>query len=120
MKLSCLCEDYSMNSSNNILIMNYANVIKAFMDLKSTFSPLCEGSLIINVKERGSYKIEVKAKIITVEETNEPHDISLSHLDASALLFSHGSFINTSYSNTNPLVKCWFPLPLFYPGLDNV
>jgi len=76
--------------------------------------------IIINVTERGSYKIEVKANSITVEETSEPHDISLSHLEASALLFSHSSFINTIYNNTNPLIHSWFPLPLFYPSIDNV
>lgn len=120
MKLSKLCENYSFNSSCNTYIINYITVIKAFMDLKNTFSRLSEGTLIINVEKKGRYKIEVKDRTITVEETDMPYDISLSHLDASALLFSHSSFINAAYDCANPLVKAWFPLPLFYPGQDNV
>lgn len=120
MKLSRLCEGYSFNSSTNIYIINYANVIKSFMNLKNNNSPLDEGVLIFNVEGKGNYKIEVKAGIITVEETDMTHDISLSHLDATALLFSHSSFANSAYNFSNPLVKSWFPLPLLYPGQDNV
>jgi predicted N-acetyltransferase YhbS len=120
MKLSRLCERYSINSTANVYIINYANVIKSFMVLKNNLTPLEEGMLILNVEGRGKYKIEVKAGIITVEETDMPQDISLSHLDATALLFSHSSFINSAYNFSNPLVKSWFPLPLFYPGQDNV
>jgi predicted N-acetyltransferase YhbS len=120
MKLSRLCERYSINSTANVYIINYANVIKSFMVLKNNLTPLEEGMLILNVEGRGKYKIEVEAGIITVEETDMPQDISLSHLDATALLFSHSSFINSAYSFSNPLVKSWFPLPLFYPGQDNV
>lgn len=120
MKLSRFCENYSINSAANIYVINYKNVIKAFMDLKNSFSPLCEGVLILNVEEKGRYKIQVKDRVVTVEETDMPYDISLSHLEASSLLFSHSTFINTAYNITNPLVKAWFPLPLFFPRLDNV
>lgn len=120
MKLSRFCESYSINSSANIYIINYINVIRAFMNLKNTLYPLAEGTLILNVEEKGRYKIEVKDGVVSVEETDMTYDISLSHIDASALLFSHSSFINSAYNFTNPLVKSWFPLPLFYPELDNV
>jgi hypothetical protein len=62
----------------------------------------------------------VKDGIVNVDETDIPYDISLSHFDASALLFSHSSFVNSAYNFVNPLLKSWFPLPLFYPELDNV
>lgn len=120
MKLSKFCENYSLNSSVNMYIINYIRVIKAFMNLKNTFCPLDEGILILNIEEKGRYKIEVKDGIVNVEETDSPYDISLSYIEASALLFSHSSFVNTAYNFINPLVKSWFPLPLFYPVLDNV
>jgi predicted GNAT family N-acyltransferase len=120
MKLSRVCENYSINNSANIFIINYKTVIKAFMNLKNTFSPLPEGILILNVEERGRYRIEVKNGVVTVEDTDIPYDISLPHLEASALLFSHSSFINAAYNLTFPFVKAWFPLPLFYPEIDNV
>ena len=119
-KLSRLCEHYMIKNSANMYIINYINVIKSFMNLKNTFSPLCEGVLILNVLETGTFSIEVKNGVVTVLETDLPHHISLSPLDATALLFSHGSFINSTYTITNPLVKSWFPLPLFYPEIDNV
>lgn len=118
MQLSRFCENYSLNSSANIYIINYKNVIKAFMNLKNTLYPLDEGTLTLNIEEKGRYKIEVKDGIVNVEETDIPYDISLSHIDASALLFSHSSFVNSEYKNH--LVKSWFPLPLFFPELDNV
>lgn len=120
MRLSRLCENYSISSSANINILNYKNVIKAFMNLKNTFCPLNEGTLILDIEEKGRYKLEVKAGAVYVDETDVPFDLSLSHIDASALLFSHSSFINSTYSFTNPLVKAWFPLPLFFPELDNL
>ena len=120
MRLSRLCENYTINSSANIYIINYINVIKAFMNLKNNLCPLEEGTLILNVEEKGRYKIEVVGGTVNVEEADRPYDISLSHIDACALLFSHASFVNTAYSLTNPLVKSWFPLPLYYPELDNV
>ncbi|MDP4090850.1 MAG: GNAT family N-acetyltransferase, partial [Bacillota bacterium] len=120
MQLSRFCEYYSINSSANIYIINYMSIIKAFMNLKNTFYPLKEGILVLNIEEKGRYKIEVKDGTVRVEETELPYDISLSHLDASALLFSHSTFVNSAYNFTDPLVKAWFPLPLFYPELDNV
>jgi predicted acetyltransferase len=119
-KLSKFCESYSINSSANIYIINYINVIKAFMKLKNTFSPLSEGTLVLDIKKNGKYKIEVINGKVDVSETDMPYDISLSHIEASALLFSPSSFIDSAYNFTNPLIKSWFPLPLFYPELDNV
>ena len=118
--LSKFCENYSINSANNIYIINYKNVIKAFMDLKNSLSQLCEGTLVINIEKKGKYKIQVKDGVITVEETDMDYDISLSHLEATSLLFSHGTFIKSTYKGTSPLVKAWFPLPIFYPRPDSV
>jgi predicted GNAT family N-acyltransferase len=120
MKLRAFCENFSISSSCNIYIINYLKVIKAFMELKNTVSPLSEGLLVLRVEEKGNFKIEVKEGFVTVEETDKPHDIALPQLEASALLFSHSSFISTAFNVTNPLAKEWFPLPLFYPKLDNV
>lgn len=120
MKLSTLCESYTLKACCNIYIINYINVIKAFMDLKSTNASLCDGTLIIDVKEKGRYRIEVRDRDISVKETELPYDISLSHLEASALLFSPSSFINSEYKSTNPLIKAWFPLPLYFAEIDNL
>ncbi|WP_163193519.1 GNAT family N-acetyltransferase [Clostridium thermarum] len=120
MKLSRFCESYSINGSANIYVINYKKVIEAFMKLKNTYQPLQEGTLVLDIKEKGRYKIEVKDGSVKVEETDADYDISLSHLDASALLFSHSGFVNTAYNYSHPVVKSWFPLPLFYPELDNV
>jgi len=119
-KLSSFCESYSLKTCCNIYIINYINVIKAFMDLKHTFSPLCDGSLIINVKEKGRFILEVRGSDISVKETDLPYDISLSHLEAAALLFSPSSFVNSEYNCSDPLIKAWFPLPLYFPEIDNL
>lgn len=119
-QISKICENYSINSSTNIYVINYINVIKAFLTLKNRFYPIEEGILIFNVEKVGNYKIEVKAGTVDVSESDMPYDISMPHLEASALLFSHASFVNTTYKYINPLIKSWFPLPLFYPELDNV
>ena len=120
MKLSSLCENYTISSSANIYIINYEKVIKAFMELKKTYSLLCDGTLVLNVKNIGRYQIVVKNGEISVQQTDMAYDLSLSHLDASALLFSQTAFINASNDFTHPIVKAWFPLPLFFPNIDNV
>jgi predicted acetyltransferase len=119
MKLVSFCENYSINNSANIYVINYLKVIKAFMNLKNSITPLIEGVLVIEIEENGRYKLEVKNGVVSVEETDMPYDIALSHLEASSLLFSHSSFVNL-ICTANPLMKSWFPLPLFYPSLDNV
>lgn len=124
MLLTKFCENYTIIHSSNFYIINYINVIKAFMKLKNSLQPLEEGSLIINIEEAGRYKIEVCRENVSVQETDTPYDITLSRFDANALLFSHSgffsSFLNSNNIVTNRLVKAWFPLPLFFPVLDNV
>lgn len=117
-KLRQLCEHFSINSNTNILIVNYPKVIKAFMDLKNSYDPLKEGTLVLQIEEKGCCKIEVKDGAVAVEWTDEPHDISLTHFEAAARLFSHAGLITDSLEN--PLVKSWFPLPMVFPGNDNV
>lgn len=119
-KMSSLAENYMIGSSTNAYIINYENVIKAFMELKKTFSPLCDGTLVLNIKEKGRYKIAVNGGNISVGKTDHPYDLYLSHLEASALLFSHAAFIQQSHFFTNPIIKDWFPLPLFFPSIDTV
>lgn len=120
LKLSRTCEGYSINSCCNIYVNNYKKVIKAFMDLKNTYSPLRDGSLILDISGKGRYKIEAAGGAVSVKETEEPTDISLTQFEAAALLFSHGSFINTEYDRISPVVREWFPLPMFFPHNDNV
>lgn len=120
LRLSEVCKTYSIHSSTNINVINYKTVIKAFMKLKNSVSPLVEGVLILNIKEKGSYKIEVNNGFISVEDTDRAFDLSMSHLEASSLLFSHSTYINPAFDIKTPLVKAWFPLPLFYSEIDNV
>ena len=119
-KLSSFCENYSISSSANIYIINYINVVKAFLELKKSVTPLEEGTLIVDIKEKCRFQIKVKGEKITVGKTDRPFDISLSHLEAGALLFSHSGFIDSTLHHSYSVTKSWFPLPLFYPELDNV
>lgn len=45
---SVFCEDFKIASYGKICIINYKKVIKAYMELKKTYAPVCDGVLVID------------------------------------------------------------------------
>ena len=117
--LEGICESYKIEPNTCLNIFNYKNFIKAFLQLKSSYEILEKGQLIIEIIDRESIIISVDENI-TVEIADGIADVKLSHLQAMNFLCSSiRPFVNEARA-VNNLIKSWFPLPFFFPEIDNV
>ena len=103
-------------------ILNYAATVEAFMALKLTYATLPDGQLTLLIHGRGGderIRITVKEGKHTVENIPEgtPVDLELDHLEATELLFG---CISAARETASPLIRLWFPLPLWMYRADEV
>ncbi len=132
---SQIAESCEVKTNCNYVIFNWAAVIRAFLNLKSKYEILEEGTLIIAV-ENTIIKITVSDGRVFVNETKEEADMVLSSLNAACFLFSPlgsfspmesfsslGSFMPGGYAKVSDkqkllCLKTWFPLPLYTAAAD--
>lgn len=109
------CSSFNMCHSKNFSVFNFKNVICAFLKLKSTYSNLDDGVLVIDIENYEKVKIEVYNQQVSVSNTTETTDIKLSYLEAVQLIFGYYSY----FSNIQ-MEKNWFPIPLHFDIPDSV
>ena len=107
----CIPADYI-----NYKIFNYPKVLKAFLELKQTHEALEDGSFVLEVKDHGRMKIQVKDGVVSVTETSDAPDWSLSDTEAVRFLTSPEAL----YRNVIPkaVPGNWFPLSFGMSPLD--
>lgn len=120
-KINTLCniaQNTDLVINDNMNIINYEKVMKAFFKVKADLQPLTDGKYIIDIIDRQKLSIEIKDQNITIIQTDKPADITLTHLEAMQLIFSP---YTTLFFNKNlpHFIYNWFPLPLFFPRPDN-
>ena len=115
-----ICESYELNHSEHFSILNYKNVIEAFLTLKAEYTNLPDGVFTMLIHgEAGdeNLKISVSGSKIGVAPTDEKAEIELSHLEAVR-------FISSMFSERRDEIPAhaaaWFPLPLYISGVDGV
>ena len=120
--ISLIAEGIAVHPSMMYLILNYAATIEAFLALKLTYATLPDGELTLLIHghvgdER--LRIAVKEGKHTVETVSEdvPVDMELGHLEATELLFG---CISADRETASPLLRAWFPLPLWMYRADEV
>lgn len=114
------CEHFNVGHSEQFSVLNYERVIKAFLELKASYTKLCDGEVVMFIegeKLPEQIKITVKDNKVSVEETDEKPDIALRHLEAMRLI---GSLYSERINELPANVQSWFPLPFFSYSLDNV
>lgn len=121
-ELSLFAEGVSIGASMMYNILNYAVAIEAFFALKLTYAHIPDGTLTLRIHGYAGDEtvcITVKEGKHTVESlpTDAPADLELSHLQATELLFSPVSGLRETLT---PLVKTWFPLPMWMYHADEV
>jgi hypothetical protein len=117
---SAIAERCSIMSAENFSVLNYKCVIEAFLKLKASLRPLCDGStvmLIHGMQRDEQLKITFCNGEVSVINTNEDVDIELSHLEAMELLFCTVSPLRIMLP---PIPASWLPLPIYNYSLDNV
>lgn len=118
--LSRFCEAYSIDLQKSYCVLNYRLVVDAFLRLKATYQSLPDGRLVLDIDGKaGREKIEIKVTggVPSVEYTDDAADLSLSHLDASNLLFA---FISPSRLSLPHFAQIWLPLPIYLYHSDAV
>ncbi len=101
-------------------IFCYEKVIRAFLNLKATYTTLTDGELILFIagsKLPEQIKIKVRNNIATVEETDEKPDCILNHKEALQIL---GALYCEKRNSMSPLIQNWFPLPIYGYNCDAV
>ncbi len=113
-------EYISYNNVDMISVFNFEKTVRAFLTLKASYAPLADGSftaLILGEKMPEKIKITVRDGIVSVEESNEKEDITLSHDEAMKLFF--GLYSPKRFELPSGC-SGWFPLPLYIYQPDNV
>lgn len=97
-------------SHDSVMMRIYkpTNVVRAYMKLKASFEPLCDGELKLKMGDFDTFAIKVQGGEVTVENTEEAPDLTLTVEEAVHLLFSHNRFSAPQVS----VPAGWFPLPL--------
>ena len=107
--LSAFCEGYSIGQDGYVLVLNHANVIRSWMALKSSVTPLSEGVLTLSINGE-ALEIKVENGAVSVEKPSNEADLCLTEEQAASLLYSFNRFYAPEYSCAIP--ADWFPLPL--------
>ena len=120
--LSPIAEGSAIRSSMMYNVLNYAAAVEAFMALKLTYAPLPDGTLTLRIHGFGgdeTLRITVEEGKHTVESISheESADLELSHIQATELLFAPVSAFRETRS---PLIRAWFPLPIWMYRADEV
>lgn len=121
--LSSCAEDVRLTNQEDYNILNYVKVLSAFLKLKSTYQPLCDGKLTVKIKDRQTVSITVKdqkVEVLQAESSDTQEDIEISHLEAMQIFFGAASVVGDFGVGLPPFARQWFPLPLFYNRPDQV
>lgn len=113
-------ENLSYNHVDMFSVFNFEKVVRAFLTLKTTYTNLPDGELKIKVlgeKTPENLKIILKNNTVTLKESYENPDFTLTHTEAMKLFF--GLYSDKRFV-LPPECSSWFPLPLYIYQPDNV
>lgn len=115
-----LCEFYDTEPCKSFSVLNYKEVVLAFLKLKATYTDMPDGAFVLDIDGRACkerIKISVNNGEVSVECTDEEADLSLSHLEAMNLLFAS---VCPMREKLPVFAKIWLPLPIYLYSSDAV
>ncbi len=104
--LSRFAENYSMGQDCMMKILNPERVIRAYMKLKNSLTPLQDGVMTLKMGEHNTLKIEVKGGEVSVSPTSDAPDATLTMEEAAHFLFGANRF----YAPEVKAPAGWLPL----------
>ncbi len=113
-------EGYSYSKCEQFSILNYRNVVEAFLHLKTSYKKLCDGELKVFINgfaREENIKISIKNNKVSVCESEDEPDTKLSHLEA-VRFFS--SIYSERRDEIDACCASWFPLPVIISEVDGV
>ncbi len=115
-----ICEFYDTEPCKSFSVLNYKEVITAFMMLKATYTDMPDGSMVIDIDGKASrekLRLTVCDGNISVDYCDDEADITLSHLEAMNLLFAS---VSVAREKLPTFAKIWLPLPIYLYSSDAV
>ena len=114
------CEGYTVGTNELYTVFNYRKVCDALLKLKSQYSKLCDGEIVVEIngragKEKLLFKVENGAT--SVEDTDREANFTLEHLDAINFLFAP---VCAKRRTAPAEVQGFFPLPIYIFSADGV
>lgn len=110
--LGSIAEDYVIETSDMYHILDFANVLEAYLTLKYKTTGIVHGEFSA-VMDGQPVTARVDASGVTVERSANPDAVVLNKQQAQALLLTQHS----RYMSVTAPVG-WFPLPLFWYKID--
>ena len=96
-------------------VLDWHAVLEAFLTLKAEYANLENGTLVIEIAERGKWEVTVDGTAVSVNATDKDADLSFSSLDAVYALTGPQPMALIGYDHPEAvlrMVRSWFPLPL--------
>ena len=111
------CDRYQIYQPGCFKINNFQKVVECYMRQKNECGYLPDGKVTINSDLFGKWKIEKATDKITVEEFDGEAQITLLGMEVYSFLFGTASpKCDGVEKSLIPLIKTWFPLPLYLPS----
>jgi predicted N-acetyltransferase YhbS len=118
--LTKVCEGVSTCGADSYYIQDYAKVITAFGNLKTTYTKIPDGETVIDIEGKQKIKLTVKDGKVSAVETTENADLTLKPLDAISIFFGQGAFTLKETEELPAFANALFPLPLFFSVPDMI
>ncbi len=117
-----VAEGVQTGASMSYTVLCYERVIRAFLTLKTSYEPLPDGSLTLLIHgfagdERLHIRIQNGQPSVEKAPVGSNPDYEMAHLEAISILFSAFSPMRDALS---PLLRSWFPLPIWIYRADEV
>ncbi|MGN7761373.1 GNAT family N-acetyltransferase [Paenibacillus sp. 22594] len=110
--LGSMADDYVIETSDMYHILDFANVLKAYLTLKFKTTGIVQGEFSA-VMDGQPVTARVDAGGVTVERSAKPGAIVLNKQQAQALLLTqHSRYMSVEVPTG------WFPLPIFWYKID--
>ncbi len=119
-ELGQLAESIRRENDHNYRVFHFPTVVQAFLQVKAGYTPLPDGHLTLAVDGQEPFTITVEDGMPAVKKAESAADaLALSPMQAQRLLFAAEGWREVPQAASCPLVRAWFPLPLFTPEQDN-
>ena len=110
--LADLCEDRAVHSVEMINVLNWQPVLEALLTLKASYTRLADGCVTLKIDDE-TLTLEVENGRTSVRRDDRAPDLTLTHLEATRLLFGMESTVCD-----HPLPLGWLPLPFHLSSPD--
>ncbi|MFA7637105.1 MAG: GNAT family N-acetyltransferase [Monoglobales bacterium] len=109
---------YQIIQPGNFRVINFEKTVRAFMKAKGKYSPLANGSMVIDSEIFGIWEFSNSNGKTSVNKTEKDADITLEGYSAYPFIFGTSQPVNLdAEENIKLLAANWFPLPLYCPYL---